>query len=220
MNMNKTALIIGATGVTGKPLMRYLTDSEVYSTVVVFTRRAIDYEHAKLINHVVDFDALTDWKNLLKGDDLFSALGTTLKLAGSKEAQYKVDYHYQADVALAASENGVSRLFLVSSPNAKASSPIFYTRMKGKLEDYVATLQFDCVVYFRPSFIEGDRTDNRPGEKVGLTIMHKAVKLLPFLGKYRPISGDELAHAIASSAQQSFENGLHAYELDDIFSLI
>lgn len=220
MAENKTALVIGSTGVTGAPLVRYLLELPKYAEVITFTRRPTELQHNKLTNHVVDFDQIEEWQALLKGDDLFSAMGTTLKLAGSKKAQYQVDYHYQANVALAASNNKVNRLFLISAPNAKANSPIFYNRMKGELEDYVANLAFDSVVCFRPSLIEGNRPDERTGEKIGLAIMHKATTLLPVLSKYRPITGEQLAHAVANSSALTFENGLHAYELGEIFSLL
>ncbi len=142
----KTALVIGATGLTGKFITRYLLAAEVYDKVITFTRQAVDEEHPKLTNHVVDFDAVDEWAKLLKGDDLFSALGTTRKQAGSKRAQYKVDYTYQADVISAAAGNGVKRLFLISSPQATPRSPIFYNRMKGELDAFVATQGFDTLV--------------------------------------------------------------------------
>jgi len=216
----KTALVIGATGVTGTPLVQYLTELDTYSKVTVFTRRPIEFQHHKITNHVVNFDNIGEWQDLLSGDDLFSAMGTTLKLAGSKKAQYKVDYHYQANTALAASNNGVKRLFLVSAPNAKAKSAIFYNRMKGELEDYVATLNFNSVIYFRPSIIQGNRMDKRLGEQIGFSVLDKATTLLPFLATYRPISGGNLANAIANSSTLNFKPGLHDYELGEIFSLI
>jgi uncharacterized protein YbjT (DUF2867 family) len=215
----KTALIIGATGVTGAPLLKELLEDNQYGKVIAFTRSKISYEHAKLVNELVDFDLVEEWAARLQGDDLFSAMGTTLKQAGSKEAQYKVDYHYQAKVAKRASDNGVSRLFLVSSPNAKASSPIFYSRIKGELEDYVAALNFKNVIYFRPSLIVGDRPDNRIGEKVGISAMNVVTKF-PFMSKFRSIEGAELAQAIANSSKIIYEQGLHSYEFAEIFALI
>ena len=104
---SKTALIIGATGATGSALVKQLLNNDSYGAVHVFARRSGDLEHDKLQWHVVDFDAIDTWKEKLKGDVLFSAMGTTLKTAGSKDAQYQIDYNYQHDVAQAASENGV-----------------------------------------------------------------------------------------------------------------
>ena len=98
----KTALVIGATGLTGRYITHNLLAAEAYEQVVVFSRRALPEQHPKLVNHVVDFDHIDHWAELVNGDDLFSALGTTLKAAGSKAAQYKVDYTYQADVMAAA----------------------------------------------------------------------------------------------------------------------
>ena len=111
----KTALVIGATGATGTSLVKQLRENEHYGHVHVFARKEASLSHAKLRWHIVDFNALDEWKAQLKGDVLFSAMGTTLKLAGSKDAQFKIDYTYQHDVAKEASENGVPSLLLVSS---------------------------------------------------------------------------------------------------------
>ena len=214
----KTALIIGATGVTGAPLLKELLNNPQYDRVIAFTRRSISLQHEKLVNEIVDFDKVDEWASLLKGGDLFSAMGTTIKQAGSKEAQYAVDYHYQATVAKFAAENGVRRLFLVSSPNAKASSPIFYSRIKGELEDYVATLEFENIIYFRPSLIVGDRPEKRLGEEMGVAVMQILGKF-PFMSKYRSIRGTELAQSISMSAAESFSKKITAFEFDEIFEL-
>ena len=107
----KTAIIIGATGVTGAPLTRMLLESAQYSKVIAFSRNPLGIDHEKLENHIVDFDLIDSWKPLVKGDDLFSAMGTTLRQAGSQEAQYRIDYTYQAEVARVARENGVLKTF-------------------------------------------------------------------------------------------------------------
>ena len=101
----KIALIIGATGATGSELVKQLLEDNHYSQVHIFVRCKPDLEHQKLHTHVVDFDQLDTWKDKLKGDVLFSAMGTTLKIAGSKAAQYKIDYTYQHDVAQAAAHS-------------------------------------------------------------------------------------------------------------------
>jgi N-acetyl-gamma-glutamylphosphate reductase len=96
--MTKTAIVIGATGVTGKEITRYLLLSDHYEQVLVFSRKKLILQHEKLINHVVDFDHIEQWSALVKGDDLFSAMGTTRKQAGSQSKQYTVDFSYQANV--------------------------------------------------------------------------------------------------------------------------
>jgi uncharacterized protein YbjT (DUF2867 family) len=215
----RTAIVIGATGVTGKHITRSLLDSSSYSSVVVFSRRALSVQHAKLINHVVDFDALADWAHLVQGDDLFSALGTTVKQAGSQEAQYQVDYGYQAGVIEAAASNSVRRLFLVSSPQASTGSWFFYTRMKAELDVFAAQQGFETLVYFKPSIILGDRPDSRPGEKIS-GVLAQQIAWMPGLKKYRPISGEQLGRAMVNCATRKLDPGIYTYELDDIFALL
>ncbi|MDA6130770.1 NAD(P)H-binding protein, partial [Escherichia coli] len=89
------ALLIGATGATGKDLLDILLEDDSFHRVDIFARRDLHIQHEKLKVHVIDFDNSEQWKHLVKGDVLFSCLGTTLKAAGSKEAQWKIDYDYQ-----------------------------------------------------------------------------------------------------------------------------
>src|SRR6476661_890777 len=102
----KIALVLGASGLVGSSLTKLLLADDRFSEVRTFVRRKTGIENPKLLESAVDFDHLDGWRHLLKGDMLFSALGTTLKQAGNKAAQYKVDYTYQFNVAKAASENG------------------------------------------------------------------------------------------------------------------
>ena len=112
----KTAIVIGATGITGKPLTKKLLASGHYSKVIAFTRRTLGFKHPKLVNHVVDFDAMPEWSALVQGDDLFAAMGTTLSQAGNKNAQYRVDYSYQAGVIEAPLPMGLRVCFWFPHP--------------------------------------------------------------------------------------------------------
>lgn len=216
----KTALVIGATGLTGKFITEFLLDSEAYKKVVVFTRREFSVKHKKLVNHIVDFDQIDEWSDLIQGDDLFSAMGTTTKQAGSKEAFYTVDYTYQANVAKAASSNGVKRLFLISAPGAKPLSPVFYNRVKGKLDNFVSNLDFETLVYFKPSIIHGNREVGRPLEQVAEKLFNLTAKWIPGTKKIQPISGEELGRAIVNCAESELGSGTYTFELSEIFSLL
>jgi len=215
-----TAIVIGATGITGSHITSELLAREDYEEVIVFSRRPLTIKNPKLVNHQVDFDAIEDWAHLIQGDDLFSAMGTTVKQAGSKDAQYRVDYTYQAGVIESGANNGVKRLFLVSSPQASRHSLMFYTRMKGKLDDFVAKQGYETLVYFKPSIIRGDRPDNRVGEKIGGIVAEKAAEWVPGMAKYQPITGQELGKAIVNCACGELCPGVHTYELDEIFDLL
>jgi uncharacterized protein YbjT (DUF2867 family) len=216
----KTGIVIGATGVTGKYITKKLLSSAQYATVIAFSRRPLGYKHPKLVNHVVDFDAIAQWAGLVRGDDLFAAMGTTLAQAGGKAAQYQVDYTYQAQVIEAAADNGVARLFLISSAQASIKSPFFYSRMKAELDAFAKAMPFSTRVFFRPAIILGDRPDSRPAEKIGALISQQLASWIPGLQKYRPIKGKALAKAIVNCACGELPPGNHDYELDEIFTLL
>ena len=216
----KTAIVIGATGLTGQSITRHLLDSKEYTGVTTFSRRSSELNHPKLTEHIVNFDRVDDWKHLLVGDDLFSALGSTKKQAGSKERQYTVDYTYQANVIKAAAENGVQRLFLVSSPNANSNSLFFYLRMKGELEEFSKIQNFNSCVFFRPSLITGDRPDTRIAEKLAASISTRLEKLISIKSKYRPISGEQLGEAIVNCANSPLKEGLSVIELGKVFKYL
>lgn len=144
------AVLIGATGAVGKDLLQALLEDTRYTEVVAFARRALGVQHEKLREHTIDFDAPATWQELVKGDVLFSTLGTSLKQAGSKEAQRHIDYDYQLTFAKAARANGVKSLVLLSSIGANSKSSIFYLRLKGELDDAVQCLGFDSLSIVRP----------------------------------------------------------------------
>ena len=139
------AIVIGATGAVGKELVRALLNDVRYTEVAVFVRRDPGVTHPKLTAHVINFEQPDTWRALVTGDVLFSALGTSLKQAGSKEAQRRIDYDYQYMFAEAAHANGVPHLVLLSSLGADSRSSIFYLRLKGELDDAVQRLGFDTV---------------------------------------------------------------------------
>ena len=139
--MNKQhALVLGATGATGRELVKQLVAHPAFASVSIFVRKKPAFEHQKLKVHEIDFSNLKSYKNLVVGDVLFSALGTTLKVAGSKVNQYEVDYTYQYEFAKMASENGVNHYALVCSTGANKDSCLFYLKIKGALEEEIKKL--------------------------------------------------------------------------------
>lgn len=215
--MNKTAIVIGATGLVGSEVLDMLLEDGRYQKVKVFHRRSTGIEHPKLEEHVIDFDNIEEWKHLLTGDELYSALGTTIKKAGSQEAQYTIDFTYQFETAKAAAENGVQRYSLVSSAGANYQSRMFYSRLKGELDDAVKELPFDVITILRPSILDGDRGEDRPAEKFGL-LMARLFTKIPGLKKYRPILGRKVAQGMVNSLHKC-PAGYHIFELDEIFYL-
>ena len=208
------ALIIGATGATGKDLLAQLLEDEAYSEIHSFVRKPISITHPKLHAHVVNFDTPEAWADLLHGDVAFSCLGTTLAVAGSKEAQWRVDYDYQYAFAQQCKANGVPTFVLVSAAGATVRSKMFYNRMKGQLEDAVKALEFTRLLIFQPSVLVRKGSD-RKGEQFGL----KMIVLLNKIGlfkRYRPMLTNVLAQRMRREVATASE-GVHTFTLDEIF---
>lgn len=214
----KTALLIGGTGLVGSRLLQHLLDDERFGTVVSFVRKPTGTEHPKLEEHVIDFDDLCAWRELVKGDVLFSALGTTLKEAGGKIEQFKVDFTYQYQFAYIASQNKVGTYVLVSAAGASPEAYIFYSKVKGMLEDEIKKLGFEKIVILQPGPLKGERKKNRFAEKITIYAMDRINKL-GLLKKFRPISGDEMASAMISLGENSTEP-LKTVALDAVFDYV
>jgi uncharacterized protein YbjT (DUF2867 family) len=193
------AVLLGASGLVGSSLLRLLLDDARVVSVVSLARRPSGKRDAKLKEEVVDFRDLEALRREVRGDVLFSALGTTRRKAGSKEAQYEVDYTFQWNVARTAAENGVRRYVLCSAAGASASSLLFYNRMKGELDRDVGSLGFDACHVVRPSILDGDRGERRSGEALGLAAM-RVFAHVPGLRTYRPIPGETVARAMFAAA--------------------
>lgn len=212
----KKAIVIGSTGMVGMQLIQQLLIDENYSEVISLGRRSTGILHTKLTEYIIDFDQPENWKQLVQGDVLFSTLGTTLKAAGSKTAQYKVDFTYQYLVAQLAAANDVKYYVLVSSAGANVKSRNFYLRMKGALEEAVKKLAFDYISILKPGQLDGNRKEKRLGEKIGLHLMY-ALNSVGLLKRYQPIQAHEVAKAMRLAAEKESHT---SYELNELFELI
>ena len=141
-----------------------------------------------------------------------------MKKAGGKEAQYKIDYHYQFLVARLAAENAVPDCVLVSAPGADSKSKFFYNRMKGDLDRDVSKLGFDKLRIIQPSVLFGNRTENRMGERLGI-IVGKGLAWIPGLRKYRPISGEQVARAMIRAYDDNIPLPIVLYSLDQLHKM-
>ena len=207
------ALVLGATGAIGKDLVELLIKDPAVERVDIFVRREVNIPSAKLVVHVVDFDHPEQWADKLSADVLFSTLGTTIRAAGSQEAQWKVDYTYQYNAAKAARENGVPTYVLVSSVGANAKSRVFYTRMKGALDNAVQELGFPgCYILRPPSLIR--KGSDRFGEKAGIVAL-RAFNAIGLMRAWKPMPTEAVAGAMVRLAK-SGPKGTEIIEAQEI----
>lgn len=195
----RTALLAGATGLVGRELARQLAGQNSYSALHLLLRRpASELEHLPGVRTLlVDFEALP---SLPPVDDVYIALGTTIKAAGSQAAFRRVDYDYVLNVARAARRSGASTLGIVSAVGADASSRVFYNRVKGEMERDVISLGYASVVIAQPSLLLGDREAlgqaSRLGERLARSLLGPISKLIP--AQVRPVEAAAVAHALIS----------------------
>lgn len=210
MSKKKTAVVIGSTGLVGKELIHLLLTDDDFDRVVSLSRRELDLSHPKLEQHNVDFNQKERWQELIQGDVLFSAMGTTIKQAKNKKQQYLVDYTYQYEVAEVAARNGVANYVLISSSGANSKSPFFYMKMKGELEEDIQKLPFKTIHILRPVQLMGNRDIKRPNETISVNVM-RCINRIGLLKRFRPISGLEVAKEMiaASKNQNSSVKTLH-----------
>jgi len=193
--MARTVALAGATGLVGKEILQGLVADPSVAAIHVLARRALEAPAAKVVSHVVDFRSLPP---LPRVDEVFLALGTTIKVAGSQEAFRAVDFYANLAVARAALAAGARRAGLVSAMGASAKSGIFYSRVKGELEDALTALPFEGVVIARPSILAGDRGSlgqpERRGEKIALAVSRLLGPLFP--ANYRSVAAADVAKSL------------------------
>ena len=196
----RVALVAGATGLVGRAVLTLLLADERYSAVHVVGRRAPDVKHAKLVVHISL--SLTDWV-CPAVDDVFIALGTTIKIAGSKAAFKAIDGNTVVAIAAAAKAQGATCLAVVSAMGASARSSVFYNQVKGEMEAAVSQLGFESLVIARPSLLAGDRSALKQPERVAEKFSLVAFKLLKPLipANYRSVSASSVARAMVSTLQ-------------------
>jgi len=194
-------IVIGATGLVGKQLIKRLQDEPTCQQITAVVRK-----------HQNDLDALDKVQQLVLEDFLmlndqdvsghthaFSCLGTTLKQAGSKDAFYNVDYTINAHFAELVQQTDAHYL-LISAMGANAESWFFYNRVKGELEDYIQTLTLERISLIRPSLLMGERGHQRLLEDAAQKLYGKFSHLVPDSFKYKPVTAEQVAHTMVYAA--------------------
>lgn len=209
----RTALILGASGLTGQVLLQLLLVDPLYRSVTIYVRKRVRIDHPKLIQLVVDYEKLD---TAIEADDVFCCLGTTIKKAGTQAAFRQVDLVYPEKAAALQKAGGSKRFLLISAVGADMDSSIFYSKIKGQVEKAIEALNFSGTYIFRPSLIMGERAERRVGEKIAMSIAKIIGPLLvgPFK-KYQPVSALSIAKAMQHAAHH-YDEGVHYISSDEI----
>ena len=211
--MKNTAVIIGATGAVGKEILKEILGSEYYERIYVLGRNSISRlpEDDRLTKVVIDFENIRFDTSILDDRDVFAALGTTIKIAGSKENQRKIDVDYTVNFAKLC-EGKVRSFNVVSAIGAKSNSKNFYNSLKGELEDKLKEMNLGTLRIFQPSFLISRRDDNRFLEEIFM----KVAPIFQFVlkgktKKYSPIEASLLGKVIVRFATENKGKGTYTY---------
>ncbi len=205
----KTALLLGATGLVGEQLLDRLLAHPAYAKVIAPTRRPLHRKSKKLENPQIDFNRMERHREWFRCQDIYIALGTTIKKAGSEEAFRKVDYEYIVRAAQLAQASGANQCLLISAAAADSESRFFYNRVKGETEEAITRLDFWSIHVFRPGVLVGERRETRIGERVAAGLTTLLRKISPsILGDYNPTQASTLADKMVEAAQV-ISSGVH-----------
>jgi uncharacterized protein YbjT (DUF2867 family) len=217
----RTATIIGATGMIGNYLLELLLKDNYFSTVRILVRRPHPKTDPKMEVKLLDFSDAESFKLALEGSDvIFSCIGTTQKnVQADNELYRKIDFDIPVKAARFGKEAGCEKFILVSAVGANRHSRTFYLRLKGELENAIHSVELESVHIMQPSMLLGERKETRTGEG----ILQGTMKLLSglFFGslrKYKAIHGKTVAAAMLNAVKKN-EKGFFRYTYDEIKEL-
>lgn len=204
--MNKTAIILGASGLTGSLLLQKLLKDERYGTILLFSRKEAGISHPKVKEIVIDLFRLEDASDQFKADEVFCCIGTTKKKTPDQDEYRKIDFGIPVTAAQLCVKNDINAFLVISSMGASPKSSIFYSRTKGEMEEAVLAMGIPNTYILRPSLITGNRQEKRGGEKLGAALF-KVFNLLLIGGlkKYRSIKATQIADAMIRLANEKPE---------------
>lgn len=212
----KTALIAGASGLVGSELLKILIANDVYETIHLLSRKPLEIKSSKIIEHIINFDELDRFEPNTKIDHIFCTLGTTIKKAKTKENFKKVDYDYVLELGKKAEQWNTEKFLMVSSLGANAKSRIFYSRVKGEIEQALINHSLNQLFIFRPSLLFGNRKEHRAGEQTAIHV-YKIIDPLFFgpFKKYKGIEAKQVAKGMINAALQN-DDSFRIFESDEI----
>lgn len=201
---NKTAIILGATGLTGSLLLQRLLNDEAYTQVKLFSRRSVGVKHPKITEYLGDIVALESFKQDFTGDVVFCCIGTTKAKTKDKKKYKVIDYGIPVKASQLAKENGIDFFAVISAMGANVNSPFFYNKTKGEMEQAVLEQAVPNTYILRPSLIYGSRAESRAGEGVANVMLNLIEPLmLGCLKPYKRIHAKTIATAMHRLAEQS-----------------
>jgi len=189
--MQKTAIIFGATGLTGSLVLEQLLSDENYISVKLFSRSSSNASHPKVKEYIGDLLNLDTFKEEMTGDEVYICIGTTKKKTPNKEQYRKIDLGIPSSIAMICKKNGVSKLAVVSAIGADINSSVPYNKLKGEMEEAVSNMKIDPTYIIRPSFIAGNRQEHRAGEKIGVAVFKLLKIFIP--KRYRAVDAKSIA---------------------------
>ena len=207
--MSKTAIILGATGLTGGLLLYSLLKDERYGHVILFSRHICGIKHAKLTEHIIDLFQLDQYQAQFKADEVFCCIGTTKAKTSDKDLYTKIDYGIPVAAATLCKKNGIDTFIVISALGAKKKSKIFYNRIKGKMEAAVLDFHIKYTYILQPSLISGEREERRIGESIMKFMMSLMKPLLRIgeLKRYLPIHPQTIANCMIWIANNDYKSG-------------
>lgn len=211
--MKNTAVIIGATGAVGREIVNEILSDEYYDRIYILGRSSISKlpGNSRLAKIIIDFDNIDFDMDILENADVFASLGTTLKIAGSKENQRKIDVDYTVNFAKLC-EGKVRSFNVVSAIGAKSNSKNFYNSLKGELEDKLKEMNLGILRIFQPSLLISKRDDGRFLEELFIKISPLFKFLLKGkMKKYSPIEVSLLGKVMVRFATENKEKGTYTY---------
>ncbi|OAD40793.1 NAD(P)H-binding protein [Polaribacter atrinae] len=195
--MKKTAIILGATGLTGNSILQKLIEDERYESIKLFSRSKIEGLPKKVHQFIGDVLKLEQFKDDFTADEVYCCIGTTAKKTPDKTLYKKIDFGIPVAAAKLAKENNISTFLVISAMGADKNSSVFYNKTKGEMEQGVLHQDIKNTFILRPSLIDGERKEQRFLEKIGLVVF-KIIQPL-FIGKlknYKIINAKSIAKAM------------------------
>jgi uncharacterized protein YbjT (DUF2867 family) len=214
----RTALIAGASGLVGRQLLSQLVADERYKRIIAISRKPLAFTSTKLETIIFDFDQ-ENYRMDIQANDVFCCLGTTIKDAGSQDAFFKVDFGYVLKLAQWARINNIAHFSVISSLGANSASKIFYSRVKGEMENALIALDLSSLHIFRPSLLLGERDSFRFGEVLSKKLM--SIFSFIFKGKLLRYKGIQASQVARIMIGQTWNDGsrLRIYESDEMQKL-